>query len=82
MKKTMKQLKAEQTAAEQAMGRKYNIRNAAVEYAANMSKQGIEVEAMFGNRFTPVEEWRVRVGEAILDMDEFQATLMLLGYIK
>lgn len=77
-----KEQKAARLAAEQAMGRKYNLRNGAISYVADMKAQGIEVEAMFGQRHTPIEEWKLRVGDNIMNYEEFTAMFVLMGYIK
>lgn len=78
--------KSEQLAAEQAMGRLYNARNAAAEYTKDMAAKGIEVKTFFydeqlNKRIAPAN-WRVKVGDEMLDMEEFHTVLMLMGYIK
>lgn len=86
MKKTRKQLKSEQTTAEQEVGRLYNARNAAAAHTEDMAKKGIEVKTFFydeqlNKRIAPAN-WRVKIGDEMLTMEEYSTVLMLLGYIK
>lgn len=76
---------AAQREAEQTMGRLYNVRNAASEYAKDLAKQGIKVETVFydyDHKRLPPERWGVKVGDELLTMEEFQSMMILMGYIK
>jgi len=82
----MEDWKAKRLADEQAIGRLYNARNLAAEYTKDMEKKGVEVTTFFydeqlNKRIAP-ENWRVKVGDELLTMEEFHAVLMLMGYIK